>query len=232
MESKDDEKSVSPLLDGCYKAAGAWYSSIVFDGNTAAMKGTNGSSHQIKLKVGAFGETDPEIAEITGQKFYNLELSYSFGKDFSELGVVSEDGLQITMKGMMGMAVLKWITKEEAAALEEEGDPIEAPPGPYKIQPENLGKFLWITGAPGLGKSTSAQLLCRTAGYVYYEADCFGSCRNPYIPPDIVNPSLAQVYQKPLKGDGLEERREVCKKSEAVFGKIVTGEDFDLDAAK
>ena len=59
---------------------------------------------------------------------------------------MSEDGLKITTKGVMGIATLDWITEEEAAALEAEGDPIEAPPGEYKIQPEYLGKLLWITG--------------------------------------------------------------------------------------
>jgi len=54
-------------------------------------------------------------------------------------------------------------------------DPIDAVSHPYKEQPENPGKFIWLTGPPGLGKSTSAQLLARKAGYVYYEGDCFGS---------------------------------------------------------
>ena len=49
------------------------------------------------------------------------------------------------------------------------GDPIEAPPGPYKIQPENQGKLLWITGSPGVGKSTSAQLLGRKKGKIYHD---------------------------------------------------------------
>ena len=124
------------------------------------------------------------------------------------------------------------MTEEEIAALEAEGDPFEAPPGPYKIQPERLGKFLWITGPPGLGKSTSAQLLSKTAGYVYYEADCFGSCRNPYIPTEVPNPSMAQVNQKPLKGEGLAERMELCKKSNDMFMKMFKGEDYEKDIMK
>ena len=47
------------------------------------------------------------------------------------------------------------------------GEPIEAPPCPYKIQPENQGKLLWITGAAGMGKSTSAQLLARNKGMYF-----------------------------------------------------------------
>ena len=44
------------------------------------------------------------------------------------------------------------------------GDPISAPPGPYTVQPEVKGKFLWLTGSPGMGKSTTAQLLGRNKG--------------------------------------------------------------------
>ena len=44
-----------------------------------------------------------------------------------------------------------------------------------------------------MGKSTSAQMLGRDHGYVYYEADCFTRLCNPYVPLNVDNPSLAQV---------------------------------------
>ena len=71
--------------------------------------------------------------------------------------------------------------------------------------------ILSATGPPGFGKSTTAQLLSREHGYVYYEGDCFFGLRNPYIPADVENPSLAQTRQRMLVGEGLEERREVCQ---------------------
>jgi len=44
-------------------------------------------------------------------------------------------------------------------------DPIEAPSCPfYKMQPENQGILLFISGVPGTGKSTSAQFLAREFG--------------------------------------------------------------------
>ena len=46
------------------------------------------------------------------------------------------------------------------------GDPISSPPGPYTVQPEVEGRFLWLTGAPGMGKSTTAQLLARNKGSI------------------------------------------------------------------
>ena len=71
---------------------------------------------------------------------------------------------------------------------------------------------LSVIGPPGFGKSTTAQLLSREHGYVYYEGDCFTGLRNPYIPADVENPSMAQMRQRMLVGEGMEERREVCYK--------------------
>ena len=63
------------------------------------------------------------------------------------------------------------------------------------------------------GKSTSAQLLARKHGYVFYEGDCFftmrlhfaNDCcdqlhfpRNPFIPVDSKDPSLDQLKQRKL----------------------------------
>ena len=39
----------------------------------------------------------------------------------------------------------------------------------------------------------------RKHGYVYYEADCFGMFVNPFIDPNVEEPSLALAVQKPLK---------------------------------
>ena len=232
MGDKEAKSHAFALLDGNYKGTGQWYSSILINGSKGVLTEPSSSKMETKIKIGEFGEADPEIVKTTGQQFYNIEFTYSVGTDITELGVVREDGLKITTKGMMGIATLDWITEEELAAFEAEGDPIEAPPGDYKIQPEYLGKFLWITGQPGLGKSTSAQLLCKNYGYVYYEADCFGSCRNPYIPGEVPDPSMAQVNQKPLKGEGLAERKEICKRANDMFMATFKGEEFNSDIMK
>ena len=60
---------------------------------------------------------------------------------------------------------------------------------------------------------------------MYYEADCFNSCKNPYIPVDVPDPSMAQVNQKQLKGKGSEERIEVVRKLMDKFGSFLEGDD-------
>ena len=130
----------------------------------------------------------------------------------------------------MGISVIEKITEEEKEAIMNNFDPIEAPPGPYKIQPDVQGKVLWFSGAPGMGKSTTAQLLARENGYVYYEADCFSAVKNPYIPLEHENPSMAQMSQKVLKGPGQEERKELGKLFVNEVGKCTAGQKIDNEA--
>ena len=89
------------------------------------------------------------------------------------------------------------------------------------MRPHQQGRFLFLTGAPGLGKSSTAQLLARLRGFVYYEEDCFHQLRNPYIPLTAESPTMEQEYQRNLTGEGRQERQEVCKKSTEAFEKLL-----------
>ena len=65
-----------------------------------------------------------------------------------------------------------------------------------------IGKFLLCyvnIGPPGAGKSTTAQRMARSHGYVYYEADCFFMFVNPFVDINAEEASLAMAAQKPLK---------------------------------
>ena len=91
------------------------------------------------------------------------------------------------------------------------------------------GDIIWLSGAPGTGKSTSGQILARNQGYVYYEADCFMLLKNPYVPLDIDNPGMGQIYQKNLKGPGMEERKVVIDKTVEEWNKVMQGGKFDTE---
>ena len=89
------------------------------------------------------------------------------------------------------------------------------------------GRILWFTGGPGTGKSSTAQLLARDCGYVYYEADCFSQARNPFVSLTAEEPSNTQVAQRKLKGPGLEERVEMFTLFGDLLGKITAGLPYD-----
>ena len=221
---------MSALCEGSYKSPGTQYSYLVVQGNTATGYYPKGTTQLLQIEYGVFGEASMEIAEESGELFYNTKITSNDGK-VCKFGVVSKDGLRLTMAGIVGVCFIDWITEEEVDQLTIQGDPMEAPPGPYKIQPHNVGRLVWITGAPGLGKSTSAQLLNKTAGWVYYEVDCFTKCRNPYIPPDRENPTIMASLQTPLQGAGLEARQEVCRRAEKELLKMLKGVECDQGVA-
>merc|ERR1719342_1574149 len=99
-----------------------------------------------------------------------------------------------------------------------------SPSCPHKAQPGRQGRLIWITGPPALGKSTTAQLLSREHGYVYYEGDCFFRLRNPYIPPNVEN----------VMGEGTKERWAIVNAGTEVWRSKLAKKEFkheDLEAA-
>ena len=150
---------------------------------------------------GEYHETSKEIEEKTGAKHYDLEI-VSMGGKFKSYGVIADDGKSVTLcDGMMGnVTELIWMSPEKRKELldaRQHEDSIIPPNA--KVQPGNQGKVIWITGPPGAGKSTTAQYLARENGWIYYEADCFTSSLDPFVPLDVSEPSLAHVKQKPIK---------------------------------
>jgi len=218
------------LHDGFYKVEGNWYQLLQVEGNIANIKLSMMGDMVASIDYGDFGEADPEIQEITGISDYNLEITCTAeGNTVKELGVITKEGVRLATKSMMGgVAIFEKISKEEAIEMENDGDPIDAPPSSYKVQPEHQGRILWFTGPSGLGKSTTAQLLARNHEYVYYEADCFNACKNPYVPVDAADPSLAQINQKQLKGAGLEKRKEAIGNFMTEYGTAGKERDEEL----
>lgn len=118
------------------------------------------------------GQTSLKISEEIGESRYNFKLSFEwpFGQpdengkmqnlNVFELGVILDGGRRCYLKGMAVYNVEK-ITDEELKAIEDDYDPIEAPPGPYKIQPEVKGKLVWLSGAPCSNKDLLFLIILR-----------------------------------------------------------------------
>ena len=115
-------------------------------------------------------------------------------------GIISNDGKVIFSWGFANdVECLKWMSEEDLKKLADDREHMDSPLCPYKIQPENQGKLVWLSGPPGAGKSTTAQLMSKKAGFVYLEADCISQFLNPFIPSNADNPSMAGFQQKALK---------------------------------
>ena len=219
--------------DGYYRMVGM--SSMVFlvTGENVKMENLSGGAVDDSYalgtwKFGDFDEAHPEVAKHTGQKNNNVDISLWGGMLLSK-GVLSDDGKAITIWSLANkLSGFEKMSGEDYATYLNSADPADAPSSHYKIQPEFQGKLLWVSGAPGLGKSTTGLFLSRTADYVYYEADAFGSHLNPYIPLDADEPSMATMKQKPLKGVP-QDRLDAVKASSKDLIKFATGEDYNSE---
>ena len=216
-----DRENEAPWRDGNYKKEECNIDGYVITGEKLTV---NGTSFVSKLTYVLFGEADPKVVETTGERYYNVKSSYDIlGKEMTDYGVLVENGTKFIFERQ----TLVWITEEEAELMAKDCDAIEAPSSSYKVEPERQGRLIWITGAPGLGKSTSAQLLSREHGYVYYEGDCFLHLKNPYIPPDVENPSSAPSKQKKLDGEGKAEREKIVWRVGEQYMAAMKGEAWD-----
>ena len=192
----------TPWRDGYYKFNLRSTNAFKVTGESVEMETflgkMDGELSKCKWEYGDFGQAHPELIKTTGRSNYNVEMAMMNGM-WQLKGILCDDGLTIsTWANELG--VFEWITEDEYESIKSSGDPCDAPPNHYTIQPEYDGKLIFISGAPGMGKSTSGLMLSKMAGYVYYEADAFLKHVNPYIPPDVEEPSLATIKQKPLIG--------------------------------
>jgi len=203
--------SRTPWADGTYRCKSLPTMLLVVQGEKGTLQGfgikEDDENAKGTWKYGVTGEANEAVVEVTGKKFNDVHIVLYKGM-MDQKGVLSEDGKKVTFwSGITNqLDAYEWMTEEEIEEFNNYGDPADAPTNHYKIQPEYQGKFLFITGAPGLGKSTTGLLLSKIAGYVYYEADCFMNGANPYLPPDSKEPTIDAMKQKPLKG--ISKKRE------------------------
>merc|ERR1719369_106501 len=115
--------------------------------------------------------------------------------------------------------------REEA---ENEKDSADDPPHHYPLRPQYLGQLIFISGGPGVGKSSTARRMMEKEGFVYYEGDCFMEFKNPFLPPGDNTAEEAGLEANNLK-DVPKERLEVVMESGKEWEKAENGEEYSLE---
>ena len=225
-----EQNEICPWQNGYYKLGGL--NNMVFNVDHENVKTESFVENKFGLgtwKFGNYGPANAEIIKCTGAETYNVDVNLYNGM-WQSKGVISDDGGTLTLWTMANeVNHFKKMTTQEYEEFKNSADPYDAPTSHYKIQPEFTNdKLLWISGAPGSGKSTKGLILSRKAGYVYYEADCFAYHANPYIPVDVQEPSIAIQKQKPLKHIP-NTRIDAVNAGAEEFRKLMEGQEFDVD---
>ena len=156
---------------------------------------------------GDFGPAPAEIVELAGLPNFNIQVQLS-GED-NEITfklILNEQGTRVYGPGFVPYIssqkyiIMEWLSEQKLNEFKESRQAADALICPYaKIQPGNLGKIVWFSGPPGSGKSTSAQMLGRKHGYVFYEGDCIMQSLSPFIDLNVEEPTMVQNEQIPLK---------------------------------
>ena len=232
-----DRNTSTPWKNGYYHSSTEPSKLWLVDGENLVLHSASGTPsntdnriYKATWKFGDFGEAHPDVVKESGKSRYNVDMSM-IGGHWCPKGVVSDDGTKVTHYGL-GHCVdsFTWMSNEEVQQFKETGDPHDDMPHQYKEQPENQGKLIWLTGAPGLGKSTSGLLLARKANYVYYEADAFMNHANPYVSTDVDDPTIAMLSQNFLKGLPQERIDAVADGLDELI-KMTEGAEYDMDKA-
>lgn len=168
-------QNIVPWKDGFYRTNGMLSIIFIVKGENVRFETVSGKTSDFDTnpkykgawKYGDFGEARAEVATVAGKNQYNVHIQVP-GLMFDYEGIVSDNGTRVYYWGRSnGVEVFEWESEQSISTYRESGDPADNIPSPHKIQPDNQGKFLFISGAPGLGKSTTAQLLGRNKGYLY-----------------------------------------------------------------
>ena len=208
-------KETTPWRDGYWKAKSDDDHIHIVKGSDVSMKNLvtfldNPDSAETVAKgtweFGHFEEAPQELKEKSGGSQINIKLTYDFGAfgSSTSYGVLHESGIKCYAinhdEPLKKIEEYRWLDEDAIKKIADSFEDINDRSHPYKVQPENQGKLIFLTGAPGSGKSTTALKLAQKEGFVYYEGDAFPRMKNPYVPISVDEPSIATANQPSVKG--------------------------------
>ena len=92
------------LQNSYYKAVGNLYRSVHVQAEEVVSTDSCFIKEKVRVQSGDFGPADDQVAMVSGQSLFGIQLSYNWhGMEFVEHGVLCEDGRMVIMKGPTGM---------------------------------------------------------------------------------------------------------------------------------
>ena len=129
-----------------------------------------------KWSFGKFGDASEKLEKRTGISECNMRLAIGAcengGRTVVLRGIVAKCGTKAYFQLDQGkIGKLQWVDEVDMKKILGPVEHMNARSHPYKIQPENQGKLIFLSGAPVGGKNMSAVKLAQKEGFVYYNAD-------------------------------------------------------------
>ena len=137
--------------------------------------------------MGDFGKASEKLMEKTGVCNYNMRMTLGVSEtgDTAMLyGIMTVDS---STKGYFQLGTgkigkLQWLNEDDMKMILGPVEHLDTRSHPYKIQPENQGRLIFLSGPPVCGKRMAGWKLAQKEGFVYYDGDLFIDLKNPYIP--------------------------------------------------
>ena len=93
------------------------------------------------------GESSDSVLKRSGKARYDVKITFVTGiqkgeekpLEFTSYGAITEEGRKAYFSGVREYEIER-ITQKEIEEIENDFDQIEAPPGPYTIQPDKQGR--------------------------------------------------------------------------------------------